>query len=215
MKPHEKIFDTISRGLDQAHQKCVEKIVAQARPLNEAALEKIEDWRNHPDQRIGTNDDPYLDRWFIIKKNRWFNIYLHHFHRSDDDRALHDHPWLFNMSWVLKGGYSEIKFADKLPRVLPTSGAYDSGESLPATMTVAVPEGTFKIRWGRAPHRVVLKRLNKIGWRFGKRYEQDVWTLFITGPKVFEWGFWCPKRRVPWRRFTGADGMRGQGCSEG
>ena len=39
---------------------------------------------------IGKN---YLSRWHIIPRNRYFNIYLHKFVGSDDDRALHDHPW--------------------------------------------------------------------------------------------------------------------------
>ena len=36
-----------------------------------------------------------------------FNLYLHEFSRSDDDRALHDHPWLFNLSVLLSGTYVE------------------------------------------------------------------------------------------------------------
>lgn len=45
-------------------------------------------------------------RWWIIPRNRCFNIYLHKFLRSDDDRALHDHPWL-NVSYLLHGEYVE------------------------------------------------------------------------------------------------------------
>jgi hypothetical protein len=55
---------------------------------------------------IGTDDDPYLKRWFILPHNKWFNIYLHKFCRSDDDRALHDHPWV-NMSLLIRGSYLE------------------------------------------------------------------------------------------------------------
>jgi len=39
-------------------------------------------------------------------KPRW-GLYLHCFHRSDDDGALHNHPWRWAVSLVLKGGYSE------------------------------------------------------------------------------------------------------------
>ena len=59
-----------------------------------------------PDVIIGPEDDPYLHRWHVIPRNRFFNIYLHHFYRSDDDRALHDHPW-WNLSILLKGQYDE------------------------------------------------------------------------------------------------------------
>lgn len=43
------------------------------------------------DFTIGGHERPYLLRWFIIPRNRFFNIYLHKFLRSDDDRALLDH----------------------------------------------------------------------------------------------------------------------------
>lgn len=42
------------------------------------------------------------------------------------------------------------------------------------------------------------------------------WTLFITGPRVQEWGFWCSERFVHWRDFTsGPNGETvGRGCGE-
>jgi hypothetical protein len=62
--------------------------------------------RRPPDVIIGGADDPYMRRWWVIPRNRVFNIYLHHFMRSDDDRALHDHPW-WNLSVLLRGRYVE------------------------------------------------------------------------------------------------------------
>lgn len=59
-----------------------------------------------PDFIIGKPEAPYLKRWWLIPRNRLFNIYLHQFLRSDDDRALHDHPWP-NVSILLKGEYTE------------------------------------------------------------------------------------------------------------
>lgn len=52
-----------------------------------------------PDFVIG---DDYLLRWYVIPRNPCFNVYLHEYHRSDDDRALHDHPW-WSLSWLLNG----------------------------------------------------------------------------------------------------------------
>jgi hypothetical protein len=63
-----------------------------------------------PDFIIGGRDDPYVKRWWVIPRNRWFNIYLHQFLRSDDDRALHDHPWV-NLSVLLQGEYREHTIA--------------------------------------------------------------------------------------------------------
>jgi len=62
--------------------------------------------RREPDFIVGGEDNPYLRRWWLIPRNRFFNIYLHHFMRDDDDRALHDHPW-WNLSILLKGRYIE------------------------------------------------------------------------------------------------------------
>jgi hypothetical protein len=59
-----------------------------------------------PDFIIGGKDDPYMLRWWVIPRNPIFNIYLHKFLRSDDDRALHDHPWV-NCSYLLHGSYIE------------------------------------------------------------------------------------------------------------
>lgn len=63
-----------------------------------------------PDFVIGGTDRPYLHRWFVVPRNPVFNIYLHNFIRSDDDRALHDHPWL-NCSIILDGAYVEHTIA--------------------------------------------------------------------------------------------------------
>jgi hypothetical protein len=39
------------------------------------------------------------------------------------------------------------------------------------------------------------------------------WTLFITGPRIREWGFLCPQGWRHWEEFTDATGDRvGRGC---
>lgn len=63
-----------------------------------------------PDFVIGGQVEPYLRRWWLIPRNRLFNVYLHEILRSDDDRALHDHPW-WNCSVVLAGYYIEHTIA--------------------------------------------------------------------------------------------------------
>ena len=60
-----------------------------------------------PDFQIGGPRSVYLARWYVVPNNRWLNVYLHHIRRDDDDRALHDHPWI-NVSVVLAGCYREI-----------------------------------------------------------------------------------------------------------
>jgi hypothetical protein len=79
-----------------------------------------------------------MQRWWIIPRNRWFNIYLHYFLRSDDDRALHDHPWL-NCSILLAGEYTEHTIA---PGGVAHRQVYKAG--------------AIKLRRAKAAHRVEL-----------------------------------------------------------
>jgi len=145
----------------------------------------------HPDFVIGGGARPYLRRWFVIPRNPFFNVYLHQFLRSDDDRALHDHPWLFNISWVLRGAYVEhtIKAGGIGVRKLRIAGS-------------------MKFRLGPSPHRLELTTVLK-------GIPLCCWTLFITGPRVRRWGFHCAERGwVHWRDFTapGDSGAIGKGC---
>lgn len=47
----------------------------------------------------------YMRRW-RIGPEAWPGLRLHHIVASDDDRALHDHPFTF-LSLILRGGYWE------------------------------------------------------------------------------------------------------------
>ena len=72
-----------------------------------ASLEQMFAWAHElmasraPDFVIG---DDYLRRWYVIPRNPSANVYLHHIMHSDDDRALHDHPWA-NTSVLIGGRY--------------------------------------------------------------------------------------------------------------
>lgn len=138
-----------------------------------------------PDFVIGTPDNPYLLRWFVIPRNWIFNVYLHNFRRSDDDRALHDHPWL-NLSILLDGEYVE--------HTIPAGGV---------NHRTRYAAGNLKFRGARSAHRVELNA-------------GPCWTLFITGPRIREWGFHCPLGWKQWREFTrsGSPGEIGPGCDD-
>lgn len=60
-------------------------------------------------------DGPLLVRYILFRCAAW-GVYVHHLLRSDEERALHDHPWPF-VSIVLRGGYAEIhdQTLDKRP----------------------------------------------------------------------------------------------------
>lgn len=135
-----------------------------------------------PDQRIGPG---YLDRWYVIPHNRLFNVYLHRFIRSDDDRALHDHPWI-NFSYLLSGEYIEHTIA---------AGGVNHRKLYKA--------GDWKFRRAKYAHRVELTN-------------GECWSLFITGPRIRQWGFHCEKGWVHWEKFTDpTDSSKvGAGCGE-
>lgn len=142
--------------------------------------------RRAPDIVIGGSEDPYMRRWWLIPRNRWFNIYLHQFCRSDDDRALHDHPW-WNLSVLLRGEYTEHTI--------------DAGG---INKRIVRHAGDLKFRLASTAHRIEL-------------HAGSCWTLFITGPRIREWGFHCPNGWRHWKIFTA--GPRGEtigrGCGDG
>lgn len=140
--------------------------------------------RRKPDFVIGDPSRPYMRRWWVIPRNPIFNIYLHNILRDDDDRALHDHPWL-NLSIVLAGGYFDV--------------TADRGGHLHKKW---VAPGSIKFRSPWTAHRLVAP--------------SPAWSLFITGPKMRVWGFFCPKGWVPWHRFVSTHnaGEVGPGCGD-
>lgn len=148
-----------------------------------------------PDFIIGGAHDPYLLRWWLIPRNPVFNIYVHQFLRSDDDRALHDHPWLFNCSILLDGEYIEHT---------PKGSFFRQA-------------GEWKFRWWAAPHRVELLTISDwVRTQPDNHNPVSCWTVFITGPRVREWGFLCQQGWIHWKDFTARDdkGAVGKGCDQ-
>jgi len=60
-------------------------------------------------------DEDYMERWYVIPRNRWFNIYFHRFFGSDAP-VPHDHPW-WSVSWILHGWYIENTPTGKFVRM--------------------------------------------------------------------------------------------------
>ena len=135
-----------------------------------------------PDRVIGGRDDPYMLRWHITR-NHFCSAYIHLFLRSDDDRALHDHPW-WNCSLLLENEYTE--------HTISAGGVHHR---------VIRKAGDWKFRGARSAHRIEL-------------HAGPCKTLFITGPRIREWGFHCPQGWRHWRDFTaGPNGETiGKGC---
>lgn len=143
-------------------------------------------------------------RWWVIPKNRFFNIYLHKILRDDDDRALHDHPW-GSCSIILQGGYFEV--VPVAPHFFP-----DIDDRV---IWKARRRWNIILRRARAAHRLEL--FTETAYWDGQKSHytrKPCWSLFITGWKSREWGFYCPKGWVHWRDFVAETdtGNIGRGC---
>jgi hypothetical protein len=157
---------------------------------------------------VGESDNPYLRRWYVLPRNRWFNIYAHEFLRSDDDVALHDHMYV-NLSLVLYGGYVE-QLEDRM---------------------IFRPQGSVIARLPKTPHRVILLPI-KAAWpvltypaavvpdsveaaKNGAKLRSAI-SLFICGPRVREWGFRCASGWRPWHEVVeshpGGNRQSGRKC---
>ena len=101
-------------------------------------------------------------------------IYLHQFHRGDDDQELHGHPWKWAVSFILSGGYREER---RLP---------DTSKVIVRTFR----PGSMNLLFDDDYHRVDL-------------LDDEAWTLFVVGPKVADWSFWNRHtgETTQWRKF--------------
>lgn len=115
----------------------------------------------------------------------------------DDDDVLHDHMY---ESWSLCLGGELLENY----RELPPTGTLRSR---------VVGEGDVTIRSSILAHQLVVKTA--------------AWTIFVTGPRVKEWGFWCPRGFRHWRDYVSVTqdpsvqgngakntSTQGQGCGE-
>lgn len=154
-----------------------------------------------PDLIIGPRDNPQTLRWQLLKFRGW-QLCLHKWLRSDEDRALHDHSG-DNISLLLNRGYWEVvrRFTWN-----------DSG-------VIVSHQDRWTFRWplipyfrrAETPHRIVMGE---------HRRGLPVWSLWFRWPPRRDWGFHCPKGWKHWRDFLSsrndyyADGTSevGPGC---
>jgi len=150
-----------------------------------------------PDEIIGRNGDPYMERWYIqrteterfgeaygyLKHEGIANVYLHRFLRSDSE-DMHDHPW-DNANVILRGGYTEESAA--------MWGPYKDGLSPTVTQDWKVAERVY--RAAEDVHAI-------------RSVQPGTVSLFVTGPKRRAWGFYVeptsdnPTGFVPWKQYV-------------
>lgn len=138
--------------------------------------------RREPNLVIAPDGNPYIYRWHIVRTSA-ASVYFHIQVASDPERPLHDHPWA-NTSVILSGGYDEI--IDMQPWM-------ERGEA--GQFTRKLRKGDMVHREATEAHRLILP--------------PDIpytMSLFSTGPKRREWGFWYPDG---WRPYTEVTRMEG------
>lgn len=156
--------------------------------------------------RRGSDKNAYLRRWWVIPRNRWLNVYLHNMLRDDDD-VLHDHMYA-SVSLVLTDGLEEIWCRDpneEFVFVEDDAGSYT--RKIYETQRRVVRGGDLVWRSSRMAHQLLVR--------------SPAWTLFVTGPRVKEWGFWCPRGFQHWKKYVTPDqtsdksgASEGLGCGE-
>ena len=111
---------------------------------------------------------------------------LHKFHRGDDDRAPHDHPW-----WFITFPFTSYveKYWVRLDEASAAESYLWDGFSDWICCTRIVKAWHFHFRSAKFRHFV-------IGRADGKN--KSFWTFVIAGPLSNNWGFWrTPTEFVP------------------
>lgn len=110
--------------------------------------------------------DPYLYRWYLLR-TPWVALFLHRFVRSDEDRALHDHPWAFLVIPIWRG---YVEHNDKgQRRVWPLLG----------------------IRFRRATYRHRVQLIHgRPAWSLFFRFREHRTWGFWPGGRFIDWRSW-------------------------
>lgn len=141
--------------------------------------------------------EPYLFRWYLIRTKR-LGLFVHKFVRSDEDRALHDHPWSF-LVIPLWGGY--VEHSDRL--ILTKRGRQRAMREF-----VLNPDFLEMILSQREPVKRRVWPLISTRYRdttYRHRVElingRPSWSLFFRFTKTREWGFWPKDGFIQWNKW--------------
>ena len=144
-------------------------------------------------QNIGPD---YLHRFRLIpmivfRGEQWHpprNVFIHRFLRSDHDRALHDHPWE-SWSLLIWGDLVEFYYYASEHNREWLVPLYQVGRHYHRRIP--------KFKWIHRPatwrHRLIVD----------PEATRKPITIFVTGPKVRDWGFWPAGVWVYWKTYLG------------
>lgn len=149
--------------------------------------------------------DPYLHRWYVFRTER-MGLFIHKFVRSDEDRALHDHPWSFFVI-PLWGGYIEHsdRELDHFEKWVAIKSWTEINQIVPSGLTIEQLKEAVNARVGieRRIWPLVSSRYRNTKYRH--RVEliggRPSWSIFFRFSKLREWGFWPKTGFIQWNRW--------------
>lgn len=163
------------------------------------------DWALPHRRIVNCDHDVYLHRWYIFR-TKYVSLFLHKFVRSDEDRALHDHPWSFFVIPIWRGYIEHTEYQLK-PGDNP-----DDSKRFPKLRTVSNNDGNGFTRYAvyqRRVYPIISARYRPALFRhrvelLPNKKQFDVmplpaWSLFFHFTKEREWGFHPPQGFVNWR----------------
>jgi hypothetical protein len=135
-----------------------------------------------PDEVIGGHK---MLRWFVLPRNRWFNICVHK-HQGDDPRYLHDHP-CDNISIRLRG-----QLLEWTPKYTPSAHWTVAPEPGNRTVVSFRPNGLDAYESFRPMARIVFRRA-ETPHRLERGLDgRPCWTLWIRFRSRRQWGYFEP-----------------------
>ena len=187
INPKFSFADLAAMGLSQA----VDYIHGRVdRPQNYSVIERLPELKNYIDScsktpyfNLGSEQgEVYMERdWLIPKSATNPAARVHVIHRSDLDRASHNHPWN-HVSVILCNGYFEL---------IPSPTGQDELDALPVGMrdSARIWEPMLAVWRGEGD---VVFRLNTDRHKLIVPGQDKPVSLFMTAKKSDEWGFFTP-----------------------
>lgn len=111
----------------------------------------------------GANQQPYLERYHLLRLPFGIHVYLHRFVACDPGKALHNHPWRSAISLLLSGQYTETRLGH--------------GRNHNPLLRKTVRAGQLNVISGNIYHRIDLPP------------GAQAWSLFIHSARHRSWGF--------------------------
>ena len=138
---------------------------------------------------LGKSECPYMKR-LILWMGPLGTLRLHKFYRSDQDEALHDHPWWF-VTFPLRSYREWVPLPPGLLTKPELGGTLLSERG--DRMLVDVKAFRPHFRPAEYRHAVVV--------------DKPGFTIVLTGPRKRSWGFWVKSMFTHWREWTDTHGL--------